>query len=79
MILQPVKHKANQFFHINASFNRIFTTRIEELTTTDPPIQTGKVTIFPFTEYHTRTNNSKLPFVRFFLPAKSHVFFQPLT
>ena len=78
MILQPVKHKTNQFFHINASFNRIFTTRIEELTTTDPPIQTGKVTIFPLPNTTPgRTIVSCRSFVP--LPAKSYVFFQPLT
>ena len=75
MILQPIEHKANQLFHINTSLNRIFTTRIKEFTAADPPIQTSKVTVFPFTKYHTRTNNSKLSFVRLFsLPDRMYLF-----
>ena len=60
MMLQTIKHEAHQLLYIDTSLDGILSARISKLMTTDSPIQSGEVTILTLSEYHTRTNNSKL-------------------
>jgi hypothetical protein len=50
MMLQTIKHEANQFLYIDTSLDGILSARVSKLMTTDSPIQSGEVTILTLSD-----------------------------
>ena len=61
MVFKTIKHKTHKLLNIYTSLYCVFPARVSKLMSSYRPIQTGEVSVLPFSEYHTRTYYCQLP------------------